>query len=253
MARRLGGEAGGEPAIAAAEAALAEAHGRIDDAVASAVRSWATAMDGGRSIWALIAGVDTARIALAAGDGPLLARVHADTAAVPADQAVLHAPAADLVRAMAERDPDRAKAAATAFRHRGNIVGELGGWEEAAVAAAAIGEPDQARDCAARATALAESLGATTVTRRVAARLRDLRVRVGPPRRRARPTHGWGSLTPTELQVAGLMEQGLTSPQIAARLFLSPRTVQTHVSHCLRKLDLRTRAELAATVARHRG
>ena len=183
----------GLPAIAAAEAALAEAHGRIDDAVASAVRSWATAMDSGRAIWALIAGVDTARIALAAGDESLLARVHADTVAVPADQAVLHGPAADLVRAMAERDPERAKAAATAFRHRGNIVGELGGWEEAAVAAAAIGNADQARDCAARATALAESLGATTVTRRVAARLRDLRVRVGPPRRRARPTHGWGS------------------------------------------------------------
>ncbi|MFD1528316.1 response regulator transcription factor [Pseudonocardia aurantiaca] len=43
----------------------------------------------------------------------------------------------------------------------------------------------------------------------------------------------------------------MTSPQIAARLHLSPRTVQTHISHSLRKLGLRSRSELAATVARH--
>ena len=41
----------------------------------------------------------------------------------------------------------------------------------------------------------------------------------------------------------------MTSPQIATRLFISPRTVQTHISHSLRKLDLRSRVELATTVA----
>jgi DNA-binding NarL/FixJ family response regulator len=51
--------------------------------------------------------------------------------------------------------------------------------------------------------------------------------------------------------VAELVGQGLTSPQIATRLYLSPRTVQTHISHCLRKLGLHTRAELAVTVTRH--
>jgi DNA-binding CsgD family transcriptional regulator len=62
----------------------------------------------------------------------------------------------------------------------------------------------------------------------------------------------WDSLTPTELQVAELVGQGLTSPQIAARPYLSPHTVQTHISHSLRKLGLSSRVELATTVARQR-
>jgi DNA-binding CsgD family transcriptional regulator len=98
---------------------------------------------------------------------------------------------------------------------------------------------------------LSGTLGATTVARRIAARLRAHDVRLRAPVRAGRPTRGWGSLTPTELTVADLVGQGLTSPQIAGQLYLSPRTVQTHISHSLRKLDLRTRSELAAMVARH--
>ena len=48
---------------------------------------------------------------------------------------------------------------------------------------------------------------------------------------RKRPTHGWDSLTPTELQVVELVAAGLTNPQIGERLFVSKRTVQTHVAH----------------------
>jgi len=96
-------------------------------------------------------------------------------------------------------------------------------------------------------------IGAVTVARRIAARLREHDVRLRAPVRARRPTSGWGSLTPTELTVADLVGQGLTSPQIAAQLYLSPRTVQTHISHSLRKLNLRSRVALATTVARHRG
>lgn len=46
------------------------------------------------------------------------------------------------------------------------------------------------------------------------------------------------------------MGQGLTSPQVAARLYISPRTVQTHITHILRKLGLRSRVELAASLSR---
>ncbi|WP_181783647.1 response regulator transcription factor, partial [Pseudonocardia pini] len=70
--------------------------------------------------------------------------------------------------------------------------------------------------------------------------------------KRRRPASGWESLTPTELQVAELVGQGMTSPQIATRLYVSPRTVQTHISNSLRKLGLSSRVELATTVARHR-
>jgi DNA-binding CsgD family transcriptional regulator len=67
---------------------------------------------------------------------------------------------------------------------------------------------------------------------------------------RGRPTTGWASLTATELRIAELVGQGRTSPQIAAELYLSPRTVQNHISNILRKLDLHSRVAIAAVVAR---
>ena len=69
---------------------------------------------------------------------------------------------------------------------------------------------------------------------------------------RKRPTHGWHSLTPTELQVVELVAEGLTNPQIGQRLFISPRTVQSHLYHTFAKLGVSTRAELAATTAQRR-
>jgi DNA-binding CsgD family transcriptional regulator len=61
-------------------------------------------------------------------------------------------------------------------------------------------------------------------------------------------THGVGALTRREREVAELMAQGLTNAQIAARLFLSPRTAQTHVQHVLSKLEMDNRAQVAAWV-----
>ncbi len=68
---------------------------------------------------------------------------------------------------------------------------------------------------------------------------------------RRRPTFGWPSLTPAERDVADLIARGLTNPEIAARLGVSAGTVKDHVSSALRKLGVRTRAELAAAVSSH--
>ena len=67
---------------------------------------------------------------------------------------------------------------------------------------------------------------------------------------RKRPASGWDALSPTELQVAHLVAHGLTNPQIAQRLLISRATVKTHVSHCLTKLGMATRSEIAAETAR---
>ena len=56
-------------------------------------------------------------------------------------------------------------------------------------------------------------------------------------------------LTRAERQVADKISDGLTSRQIADELFVSPRTVDAHLSHIYRKLDISTRAKLAAMVA----
>jgi DNA-binding NarL/FixJ family response regulator len=60
---------------------------------------------------------------------------------------------------------------------------------------------------------------------------------------------GPGPLTKREREVAGLVAQGLTNRQIAAASYISERTVEGHVQHCLTKLGLHTRTQLAAWVA----
>jgi DNA-binding CsgD family transcriptional regulator len=69
---------------------------------------------------------------------------------------------------------------------------------------------------------------------------------------RQRPSSGWDSLTPMELKVVGLVAEGLTNPQIAEQLFISKRTVSTHLSHVFAKLGVASRAELASLATERR-
>jgi DNA-binding CsgD family transcriptional regulator len=68
---------------------------------------------------------------------------------------------------------------------------------------------------------------------------------------RKRPASGWASLTPTERRVVQLLSEGLPNNDIAARLFVSPRTVQSHLTHVYTKLGLTSRVQLAQEAARH--
>ena len=68
---------------------------------------------------------------------------------------------------------------------------------------------------------------------------------------RKRPTSGWSSLTPTERDVVRLVSEGLGNKDVATRLFVSPRTVQTHLTHVYTKLGLNSRVQLAQEAARH--
>jgi DNA-binding CsgD family transcriptional regulator len=68
---------------------------------------------------------------------------------------------------------------------------------------------------------------------------------------RKRPTSGWASLTPAERDVVRLVSEGLPNNDIATRLFVSPRTVQSHLTHVYTKLGLTSRVQLAQEAARH--
>jgi DNA-binding CsgD family transcriptional regulator len=68
---------------------------------------------------------------------------------------------------------------------------------------------------------------------------------------RKRPTSGWASLTPTERDVVRLLSEGLANKDIATRLFVSPRTVQSHLTHVYTKLGLTSRVQLVQEAARH--
>jgi DNA-binding CsgD family transcriptional regulator len=67
---------------------------------------------------------------------------------------------------------------------------------------------------------------------------------------RKRPPLGWDSLTPTESSVVQLAAEGLSNADIARRLLVSRRTVDTHLTRIYAKLELTTRTELVAAAAR---
>jgi len=58
-------------------------------------------------------------------------------------------------------------------------------------------------------------------------------------------------LTATEAQVARLAASGLTTREVAAAAFLSPKTVEANISRIYRKLGIRSRAELGIWLAEH--
>lgn len=89
-----------------------------------------------------------------------------------------------------------------------------------------------------------------------AAHARQLLRRMGSPvprapRRASEPVLRDRGVTPAERDVLVLLAQGLTNPQIAEALFVSPRTVQSHVSSLLRKVDVGSRATLTAFALSH--
>jgi DNA-binding CsgD family transcriptional regulator len=106
-------------------------------------------------------------------------------------------------------------------------------------------EPETAIEEARRALRTLEDLGATHDADRAAALLRSLGVagRTG--------SKLVGELSKRELEVLRLLGEGLTNAEIAARLYISTKTVATHVGNLFAKLQLRNRAEAATFAQQH--
>ncbi|MFD4669847.1 LuxR C-terminal-related transcriptional regulator [Lentzea sp. NPDC058450] len=90
-----------------------------------------------------------------------------------------------------------------------------------------------------------DEFGAAWDAARVRRKLRRLGVRRRHWNHEARPDSGWGSLTTAEAKVAALVAHGLTNRQVATELFVSPHTVGFHLRQVYRKLDIRSRVDLA--------
>jgi DNA-binding CsgD family transcriptional regulator len=143
-------------------------------------------------------------------------------------------------------------AAAALYRSAGRPFDHAQALEEAAVLLAADRDLLAAREAFDEAVDLYRALGAAWDLRRADARLRGhriRRVRLGPS---AKPDQRWAALTPTETKIAHLVADGRSNPDIAATLFLSRNTVQTHVSHILAKLGARSRADIIREVVEKR-
>jgi DNA-binding CsgD family transcriptional regulator len=143
-------------------------------------------------------------------------------------------------------------AAAAYYESTGRAFDRAEALEDAAALLADRGDLRAARRAFAEAISLYGVLDAEWDLHRADARLRRYDIRRGRAgRRRVRPAQGWDALTPTETKIAYLVADGRSNPEIAAELFLSRNTVQTHVSHILAKLGARSRAEIIRQALQH--
>ncbi|HJU00310.1 MAG TPA: LuxR C-terminal-related transcriptional regulator, partial [Actinomycetes bacterium] len=233
-----------------AEALHLEAGGATARASAVLADVWDQCARAGLAIEYPALGPDLVRLALAVGDQERARQVATAVADLAAGNKVPWLTGTALrCQGLLERDPEILLAAVDAMAKASRPL-ELGlACEDAGAALTGRGRVEAGVPLLERALGIYERLEAARDLDRTQARLRGLGIRHGRRGRRARPQLGWESLTPTEERVVDLVAEGLTNPQIGERLYVSPRTVQTHLAHVFAKLGVSTRAQLAAQAA----
>jgi DNA-binding NarL/FixJ family response regulator len=235
-----------------AEARVLEAEDRPRQALDMLFEAWVGADKLRRHRGLHFVAPDMARLAATLGDTKLARQLAKDVAVLAAPDPVpsMRATTA-LCRALADNDADLMLSAERDYATAGRPLYQAYAAENAAVLLARAGRVAEARTELATATDLYETLEARWDSGRAEQRLRQLGVRRTGPNPRRRPKSGWESLTETERKIAALVAEGNSNPAIAARLFISRRTVQSHVSSILAKLNLTSRVELAVVAHQH--
>jgi DNA-binding CsgD family transcriptional regulator len=196
---------------------------------------------------------DLVRLALAAGDQPMAhAAAQACQAEAAAETRPARAAAASLrCQGLLNSDPGPLQEAVAHYRSAGPPVDLPAALEDLAVILAGHGHLDEARVTLHEAVGLYESLQAAWDIRRAGSRLRRYGIRRGVRSRPGpRATTGWEALTPTEVKIAAMVAAGAATPDIARGMFLSRRTVQTHISHILTKLGAKGRVDIVREAIR---
>jgi DNA-binding CsgD family transcriptional regulator/tetratricopeptide (TPR) repeat protein len=152
-------------------------------------------------------------------------------------------------RGLLGHDPPRLLQAAQRYSDGTRPLLAAKALEAAAGEFVAAGDRDQARTAFTDAVEIYTALGAAMDAARLQATFRAHGIRRGPHAKHRKARSGWDSLTPTETTVAKLVEEGMSNPEIAAKLLLSRRTVATHVSHILKKLGVHSRTDIAREAA----
>jgi len=196
---------------------------------------------------------DGVRLATKVGNTAAAQTLTDRAAALAQDSEIPHRQANALCcRGLVDHDAGRLLKAAERYHDARRPLLGAKALEAAAGALVDTGDRDPARAAFSRAVDLYSSLGATRDVARLQARFRAAGIRRAPRVKHQRAHRGWESLTPAEVKIAALVAEGMTNPQIAGRLFLSHRTVATHVSHILGKLDVRSRIDIARESADRR-
>ena len=194
-----------------------------------------------------------ARLALTVGDNAAAAAAcRAASTAAEREPLAVKVAVADHCRGLLAADPEPIFAAARYHLSAERTIDQGQALEDAAVLLASQGGTKAARAHFTEAVTVYDGLGAAWDVRRAGGRLGAFGIQRGRgAQRAARPATGWAALTRTELKVARLVAVGESNPDIAAELFLSRNTVQTHVSHILAKLGAQSRAAIVREALQH--
>ncbi len=193
---------------------------------------------------------DISRLAAIAADKDVMARVAAAAERLAAvHETSSRRATALLCRGVADHRIELVGQAADAYTRAGRPLYAAQAYEALAVMLAGDDKLPSARAALVTAVDGYSALGARWDIARAEARLRLLGVRRGTRGPRKRPKSGWEALTATEQKVAVLVAKGGSNADIAAQMFLSPRTIQTHVSSILAKLGLQSRVQVAVAYA----
>jgi DNA-binding NarL/FixJ family response regulator len=193
---------------------------------------------------------DAVRLAVEIGESSTAHALAAQAAALAAESEVPHRQASALYcRGLLDHDAAGLLKAAERYGDAGRPLLNAQALEAAAVEYVQAGDRGQARAAFTQAAEAYSALGAAADVAQLQAKFRAHGIRRGPHAKHRQARSGWDSLTPTETKVAAFVEEGLSNPEIAARLLLSPRTVATHVSHILKKLDVHSRTDIAREAA----
>jgi DNA-binding CsgD family transcriptional regulator len=193
---------------------------------------------------------DAVRLAMKIGDLGTAKALAGHAADLAAGSEIPHQQANALYcRGLLEHDAGRLLTAAERYGNAGRPLLRAKALEAAAGEFVRTGDRGQARSAFTRAVEVYTSLGAAADVARLQARFRAHGIRRGPRAKHRQARSGWDSLTPAETKIAALVESGLSNPEIADKLLLSRRTVATHVSHILKKLDVNSRIDIAREAA----
>jgi DNA-binding CsgD family transcriptional regulator len=189
---------------------------------------------------------DAVRLATQTGDLTTARTLAGHATTLAAESEIPHRRANALYcRGLLDSDATRLLAAAERYNNAGRPLLQAMALEAAAGHLVEADDRGQARDAFTGAVEIYTTLGAAADVARLQATFRAHGIRRGPHARHRRARSGWESLTATEIKIAAFVEEGLSNPEIAARLLLSRRTVATHVSHILKKLGVNSRIDIA--------
>jgi DNA-binding CsgD family transcriptional regulator len=193
---------------------------------------------------------DAVRLAAQAGDLSTAQALAGHADALAAGSEIPHRQANALYcGGLLDQDGSRLLAAAERYDDAGRPLQKAKALEAAAKTFLDVSDRSQARVAFTEAVEVYGSLGAAADVARLQATFRAHGIRRGPHAKHRQARSGWDSLTATEIKIAAFVEEGLSNPEIAAKLLLSRRTVATHVSHILKKLDVNSRTDIAREAA----